>query len=216
MTNTIAFLRLPAAIALLVVHTAVMAATVTSNGTGGGNWSVGGSWAGGAAPLATDHVVIAAGDQVNLNATSTCVNLMVHGTLNMSTNNRTLTVNGTLLFNGVGAITGNGATRVVNVNNGLNVAVGATITWSGCTIAITGASTVSGSLTFTSTAASRTFNSDVTVTGSLLFTANVPVAFGAKLLAGTARRWAAVVVPASCRSRATCRSPLRPRRPSPA
>ncbi|MBK6540640.1 MAG: hypothetical protein IPG10_05045 [Flavobacteriales bacterium] len=45
---------------------------------------------------------IAAGDQVNLNATSTCVNLMVHGTLNMSTNNRTLTVNGTLLFNGVG------------------------------------------------------------------------------------------------------------------
>ena len=184
MTNTIAFLRLPAAIALLVVHTAVMAATVTSNGTGGGNWSVGGSWAGGAAPLATDHVVIAAGDQVNLNATSTCVNLMVHGTLNMSTNNRTLTVNGTLLFNGVGAITGNGATRVVNVNNGLNVAVGATITWSGCTIAITGASTVSGSLTFTSSAASRTFNSDVTVTGSLLFTANVPVAFGAKLIAG--------------------------------
>ncbi|MBK9077581.1 MAG: hypothetical protein IPL77_21895 [Flavobacteriales bacterium] len=71
----------------------------------------------------------------------------------------------------------------MNVNNGLNVAVGPP-SRSGCTIAITGASTVSGSLTFTSTAASRTFNSDVTVTGSLLFTANVPVAFGAKLIAG--------------------------------
>lgn len=49
---------------------------------------------------------------------------------------------------------------------------------------MTGASAVQGSLTFTSAAASRTFNSDVTVTGSLLFTANTTVNFVAKLIAG--------------------------------
>ncbi|MBP6390028.1 MAG: hypothetical protein KA352_03965 [Flavobacteriales bacterium] len=184
MTNTIAFLRLPAAIVLLVLHTGAMAATVTSNGTGGGNWSVGGSWAGGAVPLATDHVVIAAGDQVNLNSDRTCVNLTVHGVLNLNTNTRTLTVNGSLTFTGVGSTNGNGASRVVNVGNGLVTSPGATTSISGFTLAVTGASAVQGSLTFTSAASSRTFNSDVTVTGSLLFTANTTVNFVAKLIAG--------------------------------
>lgn len=39
-------------------------ATITSNGTGGGDWSAGASWTGGVAPAGTDSVVIADGDTI--------------------------------------------------------------------------------------------------------------------------------------------------------
>jgi|GEM_PF-662299 len=42
--------------------------TKTSNGTGGGEWSVGGTWVGGVAPVDGDTVVIAAGDTVLFDA----------------------------------------------------------------------------------------------------------------------------------------------------
>ena len=39
-------------------------ATITSNGTGGGNWGTAATWAGAAVPVDNDTVVIAAGDTV--------------------------------------------------------------------------------------------------------------------------------------------------------
>ena len=43
-------------------------ATITSNGSGGGNWSAGATWQGGVAPADGDTVVIAAGDTVTFDA----------------------------------------------------------------------------------------------------------------------------------------------------
>ncbi len=158
------------------------AATRTSNGTGGGNWNAGASWAGGIAPAAGDNAIIAAGDQINLTTNQTCVNLTVNGTLNLSNNNRTLTVTGNLTFAGTGSVTGNGATRTINVTGNLAVNAGATSSLSGFTFSVTGTSAITGSLTFASNTGSRTFTGDVTVGGSLLFGANVTIALGGQLI----------------------------------
>src|ERR1035437_849330 len=50
--------------------------TVTSNGTGGGDWTVAGTWDLGV-PLSTDDVVIADGDIVNVNVNETCNKLTI-------------------------------------------------------------------------------------------------------------------------------------------
>lgn len=65
-------------------------ATITSNGTGGGNWGTGSTWVGGAVPADNDTVVIAAGDTVVFNVdTSAFANgvngLTITGTLTVST-----------------------------------------------------------------------------------------------------------------------------------
>lgn len=44
----------------------VVGAVITSNGGGGGNWSVGGSWVGGVAPGIADDAIVAAGDTINV------------------------------------------------------------------------------------------------------------------------------------------------------
>jgi hypothetical protein len=44
-------------------------AAITSNGTGGGNYSAGGSWVGGVAPTIVDTVTIAAGDTITVDTT---------------------------------------------------------------------------------------------------------------------------------------------------
>ena len=53
----------------------------TSNGTGGGNWSVGSTWAGGVVPVSgTDTVVIAAGDTVTLDSAACTAGSLTVGT----------------------------------------------------------------------------------------------------------------------------------------
>jgi len=89
-------------------------ATITSNGTGGGNWSAGASWAGGVAPvLGTDDAIIAAGDTVTIDTTGlgcgTDPGALTDG----------LTINGTLKYAA-------GVNSALEVRGGITVASGGT------------------------------------------------------------------------------------------
>src|SRR2546430_2312414 len=53
------------------------ASAITSNGTGGGNWSSNATWAGGVVPGAADDVTIANGDTVLVDTAAACNNLQV-------------------------------------------------------------------------------------------------------------------------------------------
>ncbi len=68
---------------ILATHTD--AATITSNGTGGGTWATGSTWVGGVAPVSTDNAVITGGDVVTLGADAQIVDLTISGTLDAST-----------------------------------------------------------------------------------------------------------------------------------
>lgn len=64
-------------------------ATITSNGTGGGDWSTGSTWVGGVAPTGTDDVVIDVGDTVTKDTSQgspDCANCTVNGTLAIGSN----------------------------------------------------------------------------------------------------------------------------------
>ncbi len=83
-----------------VVAPQAFAATITSNGTGGGAWNTAGTWAGGVAPLATDAVVIASGDTITTGGNRTSAGITINGILSMASGN-ILTVNGDVSGNGI-------------------------------------------------------------------------------------------------------------------
>lgn len=58
-------------------------ATITSNGTGGGNWNVAATWTGSVVPTATDDAVIADGDVVTVTAAATCNKLTIQADASM-------------------------------------------------------------------------------------------------------------------------------------
>src|SRR5437870_4706912 len=68
---------LPCLVGLTLFVSAASAVTVTSNGTGGGNWSSTTTWAGGVLPTAADDAVIANGDTVTIDTAAVCNNLTV-------------------------------------------------------------------------------------------------------------------------------------------
>jgi len=80
--------------ALVTVGVPSLAATITSNGTGGGAWTDGASWQGGVAPVSGDNVVIATSDVISVSSPIT---------RNPGT---TTTVNGTFRINNSGFASG--------------------------------------------------------------------------------------------------------------
>ncbi|MDD3531156.1 MAG: hypothetical protein PHV99_00985 [Candidatus Pacebacteria bacterium] len=107
------------------------AATRTSNGTGGGIWSVGSTWAGGVVPATSDTVIIASGDTVSLSANlnqSGVVTINSGGTLTdggkvfgiKNNLNPGMVVNGTFRITVSNGLNKNGAgnSPTVQVNNG--------------------------------------------------------------------------------------------------
>ena len=62
---------------LLVLSFSMQAATIRSNGTGGGNWNSTLSWTGGVIPGAGDVVRIDAGDSIVVSDTRTCTQLVM-------------------------------------------------------------------------------------------------------------------------------------------
>ena len=102
-------------------------ATISSYGSGGGNWSNGSTWAGGSVPVfGVDDVIIVSGDTVTIDGTgASCGSdpgsgndgLTVNGTLTFGTLTiqRTLKVRGDITVSSTGAITG--TTSMWGANN---------------------------------------------------------------------------------------------------
>ena len=96
--------------------TTASAATITSNGTGGGTWATGSTWVGGVAPTSAENAVIAAGDVVTVSSaitrnsgTSTTVNATGKLATDVTiTNNGTANINGSFQLNSGGWATGTG------------------------------------------------------------------------------------------------------------
>lgn len=163
------------------------AATITSTGTGG-DWSAGGTWVGGIAPAATDDVVIVSGATVTLSTNQTCVNLTLNGTaiLDFSTNNRTLTVNGTMTMNGTSQVTGNNNNRILSLQGDFNIPAGQTGSVAGVRIAQLASATfnLQGTFTPTDNTGTKTFGNanfyngcliDAAVTESITIAGNLAV-----------------------------------------
>ena len=92
-------------------------ATISSNGTGGGNWSVGATWNGGVVPVSgTDDAIIVSGDTVTVDGNNSVGSdpgagndgLTIEGTLDFGTLvvQRSRTVKGDIAVVSGGAITG--------------------------------------------------------------------------------------------------------------
>jgi len=81
---------------LIFLSFPLFSATITSNGTGGGDWDVGATWAGGIVPMDGDDIIIAIGDVVRID-----------GTPDITLNNVTVTINGTLNIDDGGGQVGN-------------------------------------------------------------------------------------------------------------
>ncbi len=97
------FRILSALIAILLAATLTApayAASVSSNGTGGGFWSDTAVWSGGSVPAATDDVTIVAGDTVTLTDNTTVNSLTIQSGATLNTADYALVVTGGLTNNG--------------------------------------------------------------------------------------------------------------------
>lgn len=162
---------------LTVAFSCVMNAQAVfeSNLSGGtGDWDDAASWTRISGtdvddiPDSDDDVTILAGDQIDLATATTDVDdLTITGTLNIAGNNRTINIGGNLVMSGTSAITGNNATRTVNVSGTFDVSTGASATVNGQTFDVTGNTTLDGTLTFGSNRGTKSFgNITISSTGN--------------------------------------------------
>lgn len=108
-------------------------ATITSNGTGGGNWSAGSTWQGGTPPSGTDDVVIQSGDTVakdTAKGSPDCVALTVNGVLAIGGNGLKFT----------GAFSTSGGKITGGAGGELEMTYGSTLSFSGCQTEFIGSS----------------------------------------------------------------------------
>jgi hypothetical protein len=93
--------------------TAVYAAYVISNGTGGGDWNTTTTWTGGVIPVVTDSVIVLGTDSVGLSAAGTCLNLKLAAGAKLGLCNSTASLPGSSWnFDSLSTITFTGPTTV--------------------------------------------------------------------------------------------------------
>jgi len=152
-------------------------AIITSNGTGGGSFTVGASWAGGIIPAAGDDVVILAGDVIIFNpgtASRTCLSLTLNGTLNFNTNTKTLNVTTFFTTTGNGIVIGANANRILNVGTTFTVPAGNSMDIQGVNFTVTGNVTLDGALLATTNASgTKTFSANLTLNNGSSITNNI-------------------------------------------
>lgn len=152
------------------------AALITSNGTGGGSFTAGGSWAGGVIPAAGDDVLILAGDVISFNpgtATRTCLSLTLNGTLNFTTNGKTLNVTTFFTTTGNGIVIGTNPARVMNIGTTFTVPAGNSMDIQGVNFTVTGNVTLDGALlATTNNSGTKTFSADLTLNNGSSITCN--------------------------------------------
>lgn len=99
-------------------------AAITSNGTGGGNWSTGASWTGGVAPVSADTVTIQSGDTITKDTAAganDCASLTVTGTLAIGSNG--VKVGGALTGDGTVTMGANGSLDVTAITDSNNLSL---------------------------------------------------------------------------------------------
>ncbi|PIQ49023.1 MAG: hypothetical protein COW03_06855 [Cytophagales bacterium CG12_big_fil_rev_8_21_14_0_65_40_12] len=138
-----------------------------SNGTGGGDWNVGASWVGGVVPPTGADVIIATGDVITISGpiTNDDINsLTLQGSGNLDfTGSETLIVATAITMSGTSSITGTANTHRIDAAT-FNIPSG-TASIGGIQLNVSGLTTVTGTLSFTSISGNKTFG-DVTVTGT--------------------------------------------------
>lgn len=101
-------------------------AAISSNGTGGGNWSVGASWAGGSAPVSADDVTVVAGDTITKDTAAganDCASLTVNGTLAIGSNGMKVGGNLTGASGGIVTMGANGSLDVTQIPDSNNISL---------------------------------------------------------------------------------------------
>jgi hypothetical protein len=108
--------------ALFISVTAFSQATIYSNNTGGGDWTVGASWQGGVPPGSSDNVIIRAGDSIYNANTTVDGYFQIDGVLQLTGN---LVFTGPYIT-GTGRVWGAGASQF-RINNTTTVNLGANL-----------------------------------------------------------------------------------------
>lgn len=113
-------------IILFIFAPSIPADIIRSNGTGGGNWSEFDTWQGGTIPSNADTVIIASGDTVTLDLSTTIARLVFESGLRANalkhqSSSEILNVNGDVLLNTPSA---NGQEQSWNIDSGMAVVSG--------------------------------------------------------------------------------------------
>ena len=145
----------------------------TFQNNGNGNWQNASTWSltGGSdadgVPDSDDDVTILSGARVNVRAAEQCQNLTLNGRINFPINSVSLTVTGNMTVSGTNArLTGDNASRVLNVDGDFNVTTGNRLTIRGQTVTVAGTTTLDGTLRFSNnTSGTKTF-ADIDVNAS--------------------------------------------------
>ncbi|MBI4931935.1 MAG: T9SS type A sorting domain-containing protein [Bacteroidetes bacterium] len=164
-------------IAILFVSSFASAVDHWSVGTG--NWATGGIWNTGTAPAAGDNVTISNGNTITMNANpGACNNLTLNGTGTLTwTQARTLNVGGNLVINGTGSIGPGAVTGTLNVAGTMSVPAGVSATIGRVTCAVTGATTIDGTVAFNSISGVKTFTGNVTISSTGIWNATAAESF---------------------------------------
>lgn len=106
---------------LIAFNRPILAATITSNGTGGGNWNLGTSWIGGTAPAPGDDVIISAGDAITVTASANCRSITIQDNASSLTVNNSVTLS---LSNNLVLLATSNANAITLTNNGTISGIG--------------------------------------------------------------------------------------------
>ncbi|MFV8268891.1 T9SS sorting signal type C domain-containing protein [Flavobacterium sp. GT2N3] len=138
---------------LLLVHTVVLGANISSTASGG-NWSDRTTWVGGVVPTSSDNVTVVSGSNITLDT-------------NINIGNATYTFNGNVTDNGSHTLTATASSGKLIISSNSITTFGGSASWNGSTITInTGSSLIVGALTIGN-------GTTISIGGSLIVNGNV-------------------------------------------